>query len=107
MSRIPLLGKGDAPAKYTVRVHMASPVTKGSQLVATKPVERHFNLRLQGKVVADDIQILPDNSTPKVLEFKGIEVTDVLTLEQFSKVEKPLPSELPVLNGIEIIREDS
>ncbi len=107
MSKIPLLGKGDAPAKYTVRVHMAAPHAQDSQLSAKKPTKRKFNLRLQGKVVADEIEILPDDSTPKVLEFKGIEVTDVLTLEQFSKFEKPLPTQLPVLNGIEIIREES
>ncbi len=107
MSEIPLLGKGDAPAKYTVRVHMASPATKGSQLAAEEPSERKFNLRLQGKVVADDILILPGDSKPIVVEFKGIEVTDVLKVEQFSKVEKPRPLQLPVLNGIEIIREES
>ena len=105
MSRIPLLGKGDSPAKYTVRIHMAAPEPKGKQLAAKEPVERHFSLRLQGKVVADDIRIQPGETSPKVLEFKGIEVSDVLTLEQFSKTKKPRPLQMPVLNGVEIVRE--
>ncbi len=105
MSRIPLLGKGDAPAKYTVRVHMAAPEPKGTQLAAKEPAERHFGLRLQGKVVADDIRIQPGDTQARVLEFKGIEVTDVLTLEQFSKTKKPRPLQMPVLNGVEIVRE--
>ncbi|MFK5923445.1 MAG: PQQ-binding-like beta-propeller repeat protein [Verrucomicrobiota bacterium] len=105
MSRIPLLGKSDTPAKYTVRIHMAAPETKDKQLAADQAVERHFNLRLQGKVVADNIQILPGEQTAQVLEFKGIEVTDVLKLEQFSKTKNPTAAQMPVLNGVEILRE--
>ena len=105
MSRIPLLGSGDAPAKYTVRVHMAAPEPKGKQAAAEKPAERLFNLRLQGKVVADEIRIGPNDTTPKVLEFKGVEVTDVLTLEQFSKIKNPEATQLPVLNAVEIVKE--
>jgi outer membrane protein assembly factor BamB len=104
-SQIPLLGKGDAPAKYTVRIHMAAPEAKGAQAAAEKPAERLFNLRLQGKVVADDIRIGPNETKPQVLEFKGIEVTDHLTLEQFSKTKNATPSQLPVLNAVEIVRE--
>ena len=84
---------------------MAAPEPKGTQLAAEEPVERHFSLRLQGKVVADDIRIQPGDRQPKVLEFKGVEVTDVLTLEQFSKIKNPKSAQLPVLNAVEIVRE--
>ncbi len=104
-SQIPLLGQGDAPAKYTVRIHMAAPEAKGTQAAAEKPVERLFKLSLQGKVVADDIRIGPNETKPQVLEFKGIEVSDQLTLEQFSKTKNAKPSQLPVLNAVEVVRE--
>ncbi len=100
LAGIPLLGKGDKPAKYTVRVHMAVPAT-----TLGDTAERVFNLRLQGKEVLEEIRIAADQHSPVIQEFKGIEVTDVLRIEQFSKEKDPKPEEMAVLSGVEIIRE--
>ncbi len=97
---IPLLSEGDEPGKYTVRVHMASPAQTN---VESK--ERIFNLRLQGEIVGEEIRIPAGNHSPVVREFKGVPVKDVLKVEQYTTEKDLKPSEMAVLNGIEIIRE--
>ncbi|MDC0258637.1 hypothetical protein OAK43_00195 [Verrucomicrobiales bacterium] len=103
MAHIPLLGKGDAPAKYTVRLHLAAPAEK----VATDAPDRKFLIRFQGQKVAEGVTIKAGNPKPQILEFNGIEVTDVLNIEQWAEKEKDtaVSSKLPVLNAIEIVRE--
>ena len=98
MARIPLIEEGGKPAKYKIRVHMLSPQSGDG--------ERHFNLRLQGKVVADQLVVSNQSRVPQVLEFTGIEVVDELKIEQFAKDKNVPANELPVLNGIEIVREE-
>lgn len=97
---IPLLGEGDAPAKYTIRLHMAAP-----ELAEHEPADRVFRIKIQGKTVGDEIQISADNHSPMVREFKGIEVKDVLKIEQLGSGESSSPNQMAVLNGVEIIRE--
>ena len=103
MAHIPLLGKGDAPAKYTVRLHLAAPAEK----VAADAPDRKFLIRFQGQKVAEGVTIKAGNPKPQILEFNGIEVTDVLNIEQWAEKEKDtaVSSKLPVLNAIEIVRE--
>ena len=98
MARIPLIEEGGKPARYKVRVHMLSPQSGDG--------ERHFNLRLQGRVVADQIVVSNQSRVPQILEFTGIEVSDELKIEQFAKEKNVPANELPVLNGIEIEREE-
>lgn len=98
MARIPLIEQGGKPAKYKIRVHILSPRSDEG--------ERHFELRLQGKTVVPLIAVSNQSRKPQVLEFTGIEVTDTLTIEQFAKDKNAPASELPVLNGIEIEREE-
>ena len=99
MARIPLLGKNDPPAKYTVRIHLAAPGKNDGKT-------RKFNLRFQGKEVVEEIVVANGDPKPRVLEFKGIEVTDLLKVEQFSKEKNVSPAKLPVLNAMEILREE-
>lgn len=100
LAEIPLLGEKDSPATYTVRVHMAVPKAANKE-----SGERVFNLRLQGKELVEEIRIPANQHSPIVREFKGIEVTDTLRIEQFTKTKDPEPEQMAVLNGVEIIRE--
>ena len=98
MARIPLLAEGDAPAKYRVRLHMLSPESGAG--------ERQFKLRLQGKAVGEGIAVSNQSRVPQVLEFEHIEVKDLLVVEQLADGKSVPKSQLPVLNGIEIVREE-
>ncbi|NNE91283.1 MAG: PQQ-binding-like beta-propeller repeat protein [Verrucomicrobiales bacterium] len=103
MARIPLLGKGDAPAKYTVRLHMAAP----AESVEANAPGRKSLIRLQGKEVAEGVTVQSGDPKPQILEFNGIEVTDELKIEQWAEDKDTAdPEKLPVLNAIEIVRED-
>lgn len=101
-AEIPLLGEGDPPAKYTVRVHLAALAEDNAD-----QSDRKFNLRFQGKEAVEEIVLKSGDEKPHVLEFSGIEVTDVLKVEQFSSEKEVGAGELPVLNAIEIVREES
>jgi outer membrane protein assembly factor BamB len=97
MARIPLLGENDAPAKYTVRLHLAAP-----RADPKSASDRTFKIRLQGKAVVEEMAIKSGDPAPKVLEFKGVEVTDVLNIEQWASDKTAPAQQLPVLNGVEI-----
>jgi len=100
---IPLLGKNDLPARYTVRVHLAAPAESAKS--ASPP--RKFDLSIQGKKVAGGITVNNSDPKPQVIEVKGVRVTDALKIEQYSKGTDLAPEQLAVLNAIEILREDS
>ncbi len=102
-AKIPLLGKDDAPTKYTVRVHFAAPDTSAPGEVNETQADRKFSLRFQGEEAAQEIKISTGDKMPQVLEFPGIEVIDMLTIEQLPDTE----GSLPVLNAVEIVREDA
>lgn len=102
-ARIPLLGPDDRPARYTVRVHLAAPVERGGATGA----ERSFHLRLQGKEVASQVTVKTGDPVPRIVELEGVEVTDVLEVEQFASEGESGPEALPVLNAIEVRREES
>ncbi len=100
MTRITLLGKDDPPANYRVRLHLAAP-----DMDPKAPSERVFNVRLQGREVIGEVRVKSGDPTPQVFEFSGIQVTDVLKIEQFAQNKDAAPEELPVLCGVEIWRE--
>ena len=91
---IPLLGKNDKPARYTVRLHFS-----GEQ--ADQSGQRIFDVRLQGKTVLQNVDV---SSKPQSHEVTGVEVTENLVIELISKSKKQDSSSLPILNGIEIQR---
>jgi len=70
--------------------------------------QRVFDIKLQGKLVLDNFDILREAGAPKkavAKEFKGIEVKDALTIELVPKVENPTIEQAPLINVIEVIRE--
>lgn len=92
---VPLTGGGDAPALYTVRLCFAelSDISEG---------QRVFDVKLQGKVVLNDFDIVKAAgaaNTAVVKEFTDIAVNDALSIELVPKASAP------VLNGFEIIRQ--
>ena len=87
---IPLLGKDDKPAKYSVRFHMAN--------IDTEKVQQ-CQIKLQGSPVGGSIQIEQDTA-PTIKTFTGIEVKDKLLVDIES-----LSSELTTVSAIEVIRE--
>jgi len=99
---IPLLGKEDAPATYSVQLSFSElePVSLNDQ--ETAPL---FTIKLQGKVVQKDFSPHSKQAI-QVRKFAGIPVTDNLLLEIIpqNKAAEQMPA---ALSGIEIIRSDS
>jgi len=99
---VPLLGEGDKPASYTVRMYFAAPADD-------KPGQRVFDIKLQDNVLLKNFDIVQTAGSPQkavVREFKGVPVTGKLTVELLPKLENPTPAQAPLINGIETVRED-
>ena len=102
--RIPLIDPtaGQRPAVYTVRLGFRN-------LAGDRPSQRVFDIRLQGRTVDENCDIaqstgVADGAT--VRAFRGIKVDDTLLLELVPKVTQPTDASAPVLNCIEIVREE-
>lgn len=94
---VPLIGEGQKPGVYTVRMYFV----ENEGLAAG---QRSFDVKLQGNVVQSGLDIAREAGgadTPLLKEFKGIQVQDDLNIEFVAPQGAP-----PLLNGIEIIRED-
>lgn len=94
---------GEKPAVYTVRLGFN--VSSGD-----KEGQRVFDIMLQGNPVLEGLDIIKETGTSNealIREFKGIEVKDVLAIEFSSKEENPTLDQAPIVNFIEVIREDS
>lgn len=99
---IPLLGKDDAPANYSVQLSFSEldPVSVNDSQAA--PL---FTIKLQGKVVQKDFNPHGKQGI-QVRKFEGIPVKDNLHLELVPQNEAA--EQMPAaLSGIEIIRTDS
>jgi hypothetical protein len=100
-AEIPLLGDGQEPASYTVRLGFC-------ELDCDRPGERLFDIKLQGELVAEDFDIFREAGrryAAVVKEFRHVEVKDSLLLELISEIEAPGAARAPLLNSIEILRE--
>ena len=98
----PLLEKGDQPADYLVRLHFVAPP-------GDSPGNRVFDIKLQGEVVRRDFDIVAAAAaTGKavVKAFNGVPVRESLTVEFVPKRENPTLPEAPLINGVEIVREE-
>jgi len=98
---IPLRGENDGPARYTVRLAFADPEND-------QPGRRIFDIKLQGKLVQEDFDIVGQSGGRDRAVFKqfdGIEVVDNLVIELAPKTAKPTAEQLPILHGVEIMRE--
>jgi hypothetical protein len=97
----PLLDGASGKALYRVRLAFADPDNP-------EPGQRVFDIRLQGQVVAADFDIVRTaggGNRAASIEFTGIEVEDKLTLELVAKTPTAPLSALPILHGLEIVRE--
>jgi outer membrane protein assembly factor BamB len=98
---IPVAEPGDGTARYTVRLAFA-------ELDHAAAGKRVFDIKLQGKVVAQDFDVFREaggRNKPLIKEYRGIDADDVLTVEFVPPAAKPEPEQLPILQGIEIVRE--
>lgn len=98
---VPLVGEGDGRAEYIVRLGFSAPDTD-------RPGQRVFDIKLQGKVVEQDFDVVkaaggPDRAVIK--EFRGIPVDKDLKLELVPKLQKPDKTRAPLINTIEVARE--
>ncbi|MFK7776743.1 MAG: PQQ-binding-like beta-propeller repeat protein [Gimesia sp.] len=99
---IPLLGKDDAPATYSVKLSFSGlePVS-----INQKQELPLFDIKLQGKVVQKNFSPQTGKAT-LIQSFDGVPVKDNLHLELVPKNESAKQMQ-PALSGIEIIRSDS
>lgn len=98
---IPLAEPTDGTARYTVRLAFA-------ELDLEAAGQRVFDIKLQGKVVAKNCDVFREaggRSKALVKEFSGIDADEKLTIELVPGIAKPSPDQLPILQGIEVIRE--
>ncbi len=87
-----------ASRKYTVRLHFA-------EVEETSAGRRVFDVKLQGKTVAEQLDIAKEagSATALVKTFPGIEVADVLEIELIPTDGTTKP---PILSGIEAVAEN-
>jgi len=95
------LSAADGKAVYRVRLGFAAPA-------GDKPGQRVFDIKLQGNVVEENVDIVKQAGGPRralFKEFDGVEVTDKLAVELVAKTPKPGPEQLPILQAAEITRQ--
>jgi len=93
---------GDKPGLYTVRLGF-------SALMNDQVGQRVFDVSLQGEPILTDFDIIKEagNLNEAIIkEFHGINVENNLTIELTSKEESPSIDQAPVINFIEVLRED-
>ena len=101
---IPLVDQlwGEKSGHYTVRLGFSAQMND-------KTGQRIFDVMLQGETVLKDFEIVKEANNPDravIKEFKGIKVNKNLLVEFSSKTSNPSISQTPIINFIEVIRED-
>ncbi len=97
---VPLIGKGEAEATYTVRLFFVASKKDGS-----KP--RRFDIRLQNKTVKKSLDVkTAAGGIDKALmrEFHNISVKAALKIELVPRGKTPTVEQLPRLCAIEVLR---
>jgi len=87
---------------YTVRLHFA-------ELVNDSASQRVFDVKLQGKTLLKDFDILAASGGKNkaiVKEFKGIPASDTLKLELVSDTADMTGPSAPIISGMEIVAEN-
>jgi len=99
---LPLLDAGSDPVAYTVRLYFVD--TENDAEGA-----RVFSVKLQNEMAEANLDIVKEaggRNKTLVREFKGIRVTEALAVELIPRTDALAPHQVPVLSGIEAIRED-
>jgi len=97
---VPLVGEGEPPALYTVRLGFSDPDQEAAG-------RRVFDVRLQGKTVLTDFDVARaagGRDAAVVREFKDVEVQGTLVIELVPKGTAAGPESLPLLNAVRISR---
>ncbi|HUT13763.1 MAG TPA: PQQ-binding-like beta-propeller repeat protein [Thermoguttaceae bacterium] len=98
---IPLLGKDDGTALYRVRLAFCDPENG-------EPGRRVFDVNLQGKTVLENFDIASaagGKDRAVFQQFDEIEVADNLLIELVSKGDASQADRLPILQGVEVVRQ--
>ena len=97
---IPLINNffGEEPGIFTIYLGFAAPSTR-----------RMFDIRIQDSIVMENLDVLKEAggvNKAVIKKFKGVEVEDVLRIELVPGISNPEINQSPVINFIEVIRED-
>ena len=98
---IPVAAAGDPPARFTVRLLFA-------ETENDKAGGRVFDVKLQGRTVLKGLDIFKEAGGAQralVKEFKGVEAGETLLLEFVPQGKASAPAAMPLVSGIEIVRE--
>lgn len=102
-AELPLIGEGDKPETYTVRLYFSAPE-------GDKPGQRVFDVKLQDKTVLKGMDVVVRTGGPGralVEQFERIPVSGKLLLEILPAREDAGVENEPVINGIEILRTNA
>lgn len=94
---LPLLGKDDNPATFSVELHLANASEAKDQTAAT------FDVQFNGKTVLEDVTLDKNNGksvAAVVQEVKDFEITENLTIALIPKQGTPL------LNAVKVLRNN-
>ncbi len=86
---------------YTVRLHFA-------ELEDVKPGQRVFDVKLQGRVVLKDLDVVKEaggRNIALIKEVKGIEAGEVLKIELIPKAKQLTPLSVPIISALELLEE--
>ena len=95
-----MIGDGQAPAKYTVRLYFTAP--EGDQ-----PGQRVFDIKLQGETVGEKMDIVAQTGSAHralTVEYEGIPVSRDLVVDLIPRGSRLTDPHLPVLCAIEVVR---
>jgi len=97
---VPVTTPSDGKGTFTVRLGF-------SALPTDKPGQRVFDVRLNGKTVLKDFDIVRAAGKPHRAVWKEFTVTleGSLVLDLVAKIPKPAPENMPLINAMEILRE--
>lgn len=100
---VPLIGPGQGPASYTVRLYFAA-------LETDRPGQRVFDIKLQGRTVARDFDLVARAGGAQralQVEFTDIPVTGNLVLELVPARSGADAAQQPLLCGLEVLRTNA
>jgi len=98
---IPLAAPTDGTSRYTVRLAFA-------ELDHEAAGKRVFDIKIQGRAAAEKVDVFQQadgRDKPLIKEFTGIDADAELSIEFVPAAANPAPDQLPVLQGIEVVRE--
>ncbi len=99
---IPLLGKDDQPATYTVRLLF-------SRAGGDRPGQRAFDVRVQDQLACENLDVVAEAGTEAkfvVREMRDILISNDLVIDVIEKNKNPTQSQMSILSGLEVERSD-